>query len=75
MEILMLLLFEGLLYAVGGANEGKLSNRNVDSGCDKESEDVSEEVTPTKASHERKSQRYSTTMKVQIIMCWKLIQT
>jgi len=69
----MMLLFERLLYAMGGANEGKLSNINVESGCDKEG--VSEEVTPTKTSHERKSQRYSTTMKVQIIMCWKLIQT
>ena len=71
----MMPFFERLLYAVGGANEGKLSNINVESGCDKEGEDVSEEVTLTKTSHERKSQRFSTTMKVQIIMCWKLIQT
>lgn len=71
----MLLLFERLLYAVGRANEAKLSNINGESGYDKEGEDVSEEVTPTKISHERKSQRYSTTMKVQIITCWELIQT
>ena len=39
MEILMMPLFERLLYAVGGANEGKPSNINVESGCDKEGEE------------------------------------
>ena len=48
MGILMMPLFERLLYAVGGANEGKLSGINVENGCDEKGEDVPEEVTPAK---------------------------
>lgn len=48
---------------------------NEESGYDKKDEDIPEEVVLAKPSHERNSEKYFMTLKIQKMKCSKPIHT